>query len=198
MKRRSLALVMALGMFGVVALANTDSVGAATPGSISGRVLSAVDGQPIEGVCVSLDAGPQTTTASDGTYAFDPIDPGGYTVQYRDCTPAPRYVSQWYLGADSKDSASKVTVSDGSDTPLADVSLTEGVVVSGTVNGGGTPLEGASVEVNATSPGFSTGTNTDALGHYVTEPLPVGSYRVRFSGGSAAGQWAPQYWNGKP
>ena len=185
-------------MFGVVAMTNTSSVGAATPGSISGHVVSAVDGQPIEGICVSLDAGPQTTTASDGTYAFDPVDPGGYTVQYRDCTPSPRYVSQWYLGADSQQSASKVTVSDGSDTPLADVSLTEGVVVSGTVNGDGTPLAGANVEVNPTSTGFSTGTSTDADGHYVTEPVPVGSYRVRFSGGSAPGQWAPQYWNGKP
>ena len=26
----------------------------------------------------------------------------------------------------------------------------------------------------------------------------MGSYRVRFSGGAAPGQWAPQYWNGKP
>ena len=188
---RAIVLVMVVGAF--VATIALGTAGAVTPGSVSGRLVDATSGQPIEGICVSLEKGPATTTGADGTYLLTDVEPGSYTLQFTDCTAAPRFIAQWYLGADSSQNATPVTVSDGVDTPLGDVSLVEGVVVSGTVTGSGVALEGANVEINPTSAGVGANATTDAEGHYATAPLPKGSYRVRFTSGPS-GTWAPQYW----
>lgn len=189
--RRALVLVMVVGAF--VATAALGTAGAVSAGSISGRLVDATSGQPIEGICVSLEKGPSTTTGADGSYALADVEPGSYTLQFTDCTATPRFVAQWYLGADSSQGATPVTVSDGGDTALGDVSLVEGVVVSGTVTGDGVALAGANVEINPQSAGVGANATTDAEGHYATAPLPTGSYRVRFTSGPA-GTWAPRYW----
>ena len=54
-------------------------------------------------------------------------------MQFFDCRPSTRFVTQWYLGHTDPNSADPVTITDGVDTPLADVVLAAGVVVSGTV-----------------------------------------------------------------
>jgi len=57
----------------------------ADPGSVSGLVED-VDGNPLEGVVLTLDDGdaatvdPTATTAADGTYEFLDVPVGTYTV----------------------------------------------------------------------------------------------------------------------
>jgi hypothetical protein len=189
---RALAFVALLLLMTAGAL----PAGAAGQGSISGRVVGAGDGTPISGICVSTDTGSSGVTGVDGTYVLTGLETGTYRVRFSDCSPQPRYRTQWYLQADRQESATPVEVTDGVDPPLDDVALDDGVVVSGTVTAGGAPLADASVDVNPTGSGVSTSAKTDADGHYATEPLPPGDYRVRFHDGFGA--WATQYWNAKP
>lgn len=72
----------------IAAIALAIQVSAQTPtATITGRVVDA-GGKPISGVAVSLGGqplkAPQTIkTATDGTYRFDPIPNGAYTVSFR-------------------------------------------------------------------------------------------------------------------
>ncbi len=172
--------------------------GAAGAGSITGRVVGASDGTPVSGICVSLEKGPSTVTDGDGVYSLTGLDPGAYKLVFSDCNPTPRFRTQWYLQADTSGAATTVDVSDGVDTPLPDVALSEGVVVSGTVTAGGKPLADASVDVSPTDSGNSMHATTDVDGHYATEPLAPGDYRVRFADDYGSGAWAKQFWNGQP
>ncbi len=175
-------------------LASLPALGAPS-GSISGRVVDA-DGAPIAGVCVNVESGPGAQTDGDGLYSITEIDTGSYKVTYRDCNATQHFVSQWYLGHADSGAADPVSVTDGADTPLQDLTLATGVVVQGTVTDtNGQSLSGINVNINATTGNGSpaTGTQTDANGQYSSEPLPPGSYRVRFS--DNGGIWAAQYWN---
>ncbi len=190
-------------MFVVVALlfavaAWVVPAGAAGTGSISGRVVSASDGTPQSGICVALETGSSTVTDGGGAYSLIGLDAGSYKLSFSDCNPVPRFRAQWYPDADTSDAATAVDVSDGVDTPLPDVALSEGIVVSGTVTAGGNPLADASVDVIPTDSGSWTHATTDVDGHYAAGPLAPGDYRVRFSDGSGTGAWATQYWSGQP
>ena len=90
-----LAAVVAAAAVGFAGL----PAGAASGGSISGRVLDA-NSTPLGGICVSA-TGPtsaQTQTDPTGDYSLAGLAAGTYTVQYSDCSPTPQYLTQWYLG----------------------------------------------------------------------------------------------------
>ena len=166
-------------------------------GSISGLVADE-SGNPLSGICVNVENGPGVQTDATGTYSIGGLDTGTDKVAYSDCSPTPHYVAQWYLGHPDAGSADTVAVTDGIDTPLADVKLASGVSVSGTVTDtDGAPITGISVNVNPLNQGVSTGTQTDADGHYTTSPLPPGDYRVQFSDTGPTPVWARQYWSQK-
>lgn len=173
--------------------------GAQSGGSISGRVTDG-QGTPVAGICVSPDQGPGTQTGDDGTYSIEGIAPGTVRVQFSDCRPSPQLLTQWYLGHTDWSSADPVQITDGADTPLADVALAEGVVVRGTVRDpDGSGLAAINVSINPQDPGgASTGTQTAPDGTYATTPLPPGSYKVQFSDTGAPPAWARQYWQGQP
>ena len=135
-------LLVGMGLSGVPA------AGAQSGGSISGRVTDA-QGTPVAGICVSVDGGPGAQTSDTGTYTVEGITPGSVRVQFSDCRPSPTFVTQWYLGHPDQGSADSVVVTDGSDTPLTDVVLAAGVVVSGTVTDSlHAGLSGIAVSVN--------------------------------------------------
>ena len=162
---------LALGSLGLASLPAL----AAPSGSVSGRVLD-TNGDPISGICVNLENGPGAQTDGSGQFSIQGVDTGSYKVSYVDCNPTQQYIGQWYLGRDDANSADQISVTDGADTPLQDVTLANGTAVGGTVTDtNGQPLANISVSVNAWNNGSpGTGTQTDANGQYTTAPLPPG------------------------
>ena len=184
-----LVLVAAAGLTAVPA-------GAAPSGSFSGRVVD-VNGVPIPSICVGNDTY-TVTTDSNGLYSVSGVEAGAYDVHLSDCGPQPtHYVDQWYLGHPDHASADQVIVTDGVDTPLADVTMQTGVNVSGTVTDtSGNPISDTNVWINPTTPGLpSSGGYTAADGTYTSGALPSGSYTVQFGPSNPAfiGGW----WNNK-
>ncbi len=172
---------------------SASAAGAASGGSLSGVVVDGA-GDPISGICVNVDGGPGVQTDATGAYQLDGLAAGAYRLQYSDCNPSPRYVSQWYLGHTDQSDANTVTVVDLVDTTLSTVTLDPGVVVQGTVtDGDGAPLADVNVNVNPTGSGSSGWAQTGVDGSYSTTPVPSGSYRVQFSPSDAS--HATQFWN---
>ncbi|MEO7369835.1 MAG: carboxypeptidase-like regulatory domain-containing protein, partial [Ilumatobacteraceae bacterium] len=96
-------------------------------------------------------------------------------------------------------SSSPVVLGDGEQRVGADIQLTDGVAVAGTVtDGSGTPLSGVNVNVNPMSSGPSAWAQTGPDGTYTTGILPAGDYRVQFSSPGPLPDWATQYWHQQP
>ncbi len=135
-----------------------------------------------------------------GKYTIPDLDAGSYKVGFTDCNPTPKYVEQWYSGHPDATSADPVVVMDGMATPLGDVTLAEGVTVTGTVTDtNGAPLSGITVNLSPTNPGpTKVSVQTDADGNYTTAPTTPGTYKVAFLDQSPTPVWAPQYWKQEP
>ncbi len=178
----------------VLAVSAPVSAAPVDAGSVSGRVVN-IAGDPLAGICVGVSNGPGTTTAVDGTYVVDGIEPGDHTILFVDCTATPIYVASWYRGHAQQDQADPVTVVANTDVALADVTLADGVAISGVVtDGAGSPVAGINVNANPFSgPGPSAGAQTAQDGTYRMGPLPDGSYRVQFSDPNNV--WATQFWS---
>ena len=191
---RLVAVVAVLAFSSVVGATRVVVAAPGDVGSLSGVVQDA-SGTPVGGICVNVLNGPQATTALDGSYQVDGIDPGAHTVQFVDCNPTPTFVSSWYLGHQQQDQADIVTVTANTVVALAAVTLVEGVAVSGTVTGSSGAATGINVNVNPyAGGGLSVSATTAADGTYRTGPLPYGEYRVQFSDPTNA--LAGQYWQG--
>jgi hypothetical protein len=159
--------------------------------TISGIVKNE-GGEPIESVCVNLtstDEGFEVNsgggwTGPDGTYVTEPAPPGQYKLEFEDCGDAPTYVREWFDDKPDWASATVVDITPDSVTGLVTV-LQAGHVVSGTVTAQATglPIENVCVgAVKATDQeAWFQGGQTDATGHYRSEPLPPGSYKVQVS-----------------
>ncbi|MDQ1432623.1 MAG: Carboxypeptidase regulatory-like domain, partial [Actinomycetota bacterium] len=63
----------------------------ASGGSLSGRVTDA-SGNPLSGICVAVEKGPNAETDAAGAYVIDGLTTGSYKVQYSDCSSAPQYL----------------------------------------------------------------------------------------------------------
>ena len=178
----------------------------AAAATVSGTVTDD-GGQPLAGICVSAniprnggaDNVGQVTTAGDGTFTIPGLPPTDLRIQYRDCTPTPRYLDQWYGGASDPSSSPAVLVAPGEQRTGIDAVLLSGTSVSGTVTDGvGAPVSGINVNVNPTSSGPSGWAQTSADGTYTTGPLAPGDYRVQFSSPGPSPTWATQFWHQKP
>ena len=192
-----LRLVAVVSMFASLSVVAARRAVVAAPidaGSLSG-VVQDTTGTGLGGICVSVANGPGTTTAADGSYQVDGVEAGAHTVQFVDCNPTPTFVSTWYLGRQQQDQADVVTVAANSVLVLSDVTMVEGVAVSGTVTGPSGAAAGINVSVNPyDGAGSSAGATTAVDGTYRTGPLPDGRYRVQFSDPTDA--LAGQYWQG--
>ncbi len=179
----------------------------AKAGKISGTVTDKENGAKLAGICVSAsgaDGGGSAQTASDGTYTVRGLDAGPYKVQFSDCAGT-NYLSQYYNGKDSFQSADPVSVATGATTSGIDAKMAQGGKISGTVTdtaSPGNPLSNICVgayQIGASGGfgGFYGFAQTDASGHYTITGLHSGGYGVGFSDCST-GAYVGQYYNNKP
>jgi protocatechuate 3,4-dioxygenase beta subunit len=130
-----------------------------TTGSISG-VISDANG-PLGGADVVLMPGGLTTTAEDGSYSFDALDPGDYKL----AVTKDGYVDQVL---DATVALGENTVVDAELAPVLGS-------IDGTVRDVHGPLSGVSVSIQD-----GPSTATDASGKYSLPSLPLGTYQVDY------------------
>jgi len=152
-------------------------------GSISGRVIDSVTGQPISGAKVyACDyytglgySGPLTN--EQGYYIINDLPDGEYRVQ----AEASGHAREWYQDTYDLGEATIVSVAAPNDTSGIDFDLEpEGSISGQAIDGAtGLPISGAYVNVYDYSVGYllrSQQTRSD--GTYTVEGLPTGVYRV--------------------
>ena len=167
--------------------------------SISGVVTDST-GNPIEGVEVNANTEPccsgygSATTAADGSYTVDALEPGSYQVKFT--KPGSPYVSQYLGGSTSSVDATVLTVAAGEAVTGNNAILVTGGSISGVVTDStGTPVENAQVYAYGNSAGATGSTATTAPdGSYTLDGLAAGSYIVQFS--KAGSSFVTQFFGG--
>jgi hypothetical protein len=171
-------------------------------GHITGHVENAAH-TALQGICVSASPaaggagyGSAQTNAS-GNYDIGALASGSFKVTFSDCT-GHSYVTQYYNGKPDFQSADPVTVTEPDTTAGIDATLQPGGHITGHVeNAAHTALQGICVSVSETSSGGQGWlVQTNASGNYEVGALATGTYKVQFSG-CAAGNYAPQWYNGQ-
>lgn len=161
------------------------------PGSISGIVTDSSTGNGIAGLfVVALDASTgnwvaSSTTDVTGKYLLAPLKEGTYVVKFDGGGFSQSgYISQWYNGKNSMETAAKVAVIASRSTTGINAALVKGGSISGKVT---ESLAGAniySVYVSAfdsRTGSWVNSTFTDSSGIYTISGLPTGDYNIHFS-----------------
>lgn len=133
-------------------------------GSLSGRIVSAVDQSPIPGARIKVrDTESSTTSGEDGNYAFDKLSERNWmvSVQAEGYHPAEQVVAIVTGGEQTADFALE---------PIQREGRLEGRVITG----GDRPVPEARVEINDTD----LKSNTDSEGKYAIDDIPVGEYKI--------------------
>ncbi len=167
-KKRLLA--GALALLSLATIACGEDVAPPPPtGSIAGQV--SIEGQGADGVSVTLSSGATTTTAGGGSYRFDGVEPGSYTVS----------ISGFPAEASFDATSMPVTVGESGGTATVDFSgsYIRTASVRGTVTVEGDGLSGVTVRLSGMSDAQAT---TDASGQYSFTGLRAGRYAVEISG----------------
>ena len=135
--------------------------------TVSGTVTDSGGG--VGGQTVVLLDGPteiaRTTTAADGTYSFDLVPAGSYTVAVPE--PGGEYVVP----------TPEAAVVNTADVTGVDLFLGRPGSIAGTVTKGGAPVPGATITITGPS-SFSEELTTDAEGNYAIGDLDPGTYTV--------------------
>lgn len=189
--------------FSLAAGASTTNKNAAleTGATISGTVTNS-SGEGIEEVNVTAFlkttgsssenwAGSSSSDAS-GTYSIGDLAAGSYTLQFS----APGFVTHWWEGAATSDTATYFTVDAGA-ASSKDATLTTGATIAGTVTkSGGTGLKDLYVVAYQKSTGgvrdWAGSAYTDASGKYSISSLAAGNYTLEIGGNSS---YASEWWN---
>ena len=177
--------------------------GAMQPGSqLTGTVTSAATGNPLSGIDVqAIDSGGTTVasaqTDANGDYSLIRLDTGSYRVSFSD--PAGFHFSQYYTGRSDAGSADPVAVTAGQTSSGIGAALQPAGRISGTVLDAetGGPIAGADVILFDSVDTFVEETESDSGGGYSFGTLTPGTYYVRFLTGDSAGNYGPQYYNGR-
>jgi 5-hydroxyisourate hydrolase-like protein (transthyretin family) len=173
-------------------------------GQIAGRVTAADTGLPLSGVDVTIyGCGNQSVataiTDSDGRYTTAGLSDGVYRVRFQ-LSPSP-YVLQYGNNKPDLASADLVAVSAGH-LASVDAALSRGGQISGRITAAetGAGLSGVYAYIYDGAGRFIDSASTDASGAYVSNGLPSGSYRLRFTpaSSSAARAYLETYYNNKP
>src|SRR5712692_9708027 len=148
---------------------NWHTAGAQTPGAgtISGRIRSASSCASLPGITVSA-GGASVVTDSNGRYSLSVSAPGTYTVtaqgnsahlpQSGSIEVYPQYPASL-----------KMTMDDA------------GSIAGRVVDGGGTPVQGASIAYTGGNIATNGTAITDGNGNYTTPPMSVGTYSLTAS-----------------
>ena len=137
-----------------------------SPGSVSGLVTDPT-GAPLAGATVALEGvgvNATTTSAADGSFTFDGLDLGQYTVR----ASSPLFVSP---------TPQVVSVTDYGSTTTVALQFTAGSTINGEATVNELPLAGVTVTIDGP---VSVTATTDADGLYSVGVLPLGTYTVSF------------------
>ena len=153
----------------VIAACGEDPVPPPVTGSIMGQV--SIEGMGIDGVSVNLSNGASTTTAGGGTYRFDGVTAGAYTVT----------ISGFPADAsfDATSAAATIPAAGGSVTLDFRGSYIRTASIMGTVTVENTGLGGVTVRLSGMA---DAQTATDNNGQYAFTGLRSGTYSVEISG----------------
>ena len=167
MKR--LKLLAAVALLGIPLAACEEATPPPPVGSIVGTV--SIEGTGIDGVSVNLSNGNSTTTAGGGSYRFDNVEGGAYTVT----------ISGFPSDATFDATSAAATISSAGQSVTLNFSgayiRTASVMGSVTVENMGLP--GVTVTLTGVSGATAT---TDDSGQYAFTGLRMGSYSVEISG----------------
>lgn len=130
---------------------------------ISGRAVDAKSGAPIENACPGAYHGRSggyvrgavaQCSGPDGVWKLKGLDAGDYAL-YVDAYSEPRlYAQTWAFKADSRETATLITVRPTETKAVRDVQMMPGGSVSGVITGpGGHPVAGAWVRLDHGYPG---------------------------------------------
>ncbi len=186
--------------------AGNTNFGLVLAGVITGTIRDSL-AQPIAGIDLDIfdvSSGVRlrrgATSAVDGTYQFDRLQPGTYIVR-ADPTPAQSYATQYYNGKTTQSTADVIAVTSALTTSSIDFALSSAGTISGTVTHAtlGIPLPGLDLDIydaNTLIKLVQTAI-TDSLGNYSLTNLPPGQYFVAID--PIAGQpFFAEYYNGAP
>ena len=159
----------ALLVLPILAACGEDVIPPAATGSIAGQV--SIEGMGIDGVSVNLSSGASTTTAGGGTYRFDGVEAGAYTVT----------ISGFPADAsfDATSAAATIPETGGSVTLDFRGSYIRTASIMGTVTIENTGIGGITVRLSGMA---DAQTATDSNGQYAFTGLRSGTYSVEISG----------------
>ncbi len=162
-----LKLLAAVALLGIVACG--EETVPPPVGSIVGQV--SIEGTGIDGVSVNLSNGSSTTTSGGGSFRFDNVDGGSYTVT----------ISGYPSDATFDATSAAATISESSQSVTVNFSgaYIRTASVMGTVTVENTGLAGVTVRLSGVSDATAT---TDAAGQYAFTGLRMGNYSVEISG----------------
>ena len=159
------------------------TAGTYDPGAIQGVVRNKA-GQPLAGICVRAQ-GPTwdspVLTSVTGFYRLGNLFPGGYNIQFDDCTNQ-HYYRQFY-GDTPDDSASPdVVVQPGKTTFKVNATMGPGGFISGAVrDDAGNPPGFACVNADEPDTAWRDYAQVSVTGAYKIGPVKPGAYLVTFS-----------------
>ena len=156
----------------------------ANEGAIAGVVTEWGTAAPVAGITVEVKY-PGTlyfvagaTTAGDGTYQVDGLDPGHYDVYFEHQAYPAVYVDKGFHDIEVRPGSTTDIDAEIVPWSIANKGRIGGVV---TEWGTGTPVSGISVEVTEEGTGFFvSGATTTIDGSYVVDGLDAGRYDVHF------------------
>jgi phosphatidylinositol-3-phosphatase len=137
--------------------------------SLSGRVISAVDGRAVSGVTVSYSGG-STLTNTTGNYSFASVTPGTYAFS----TSRSGWLS----------STQNATIAPGEGSTLNFQISTAGKIKGTVTNSSGAPIAGARVTITGGVIATNKVITTSSSGTYSSDWIPVGTYTVTAQSGS--------------
>lgn len=195
MRKLRTTLALGLALCAVLALGLPAAAGAATPGSIAGKVTNAATGSPVASLRVCAYTAITDIyegcayTGSTGEYNIEGLAAETYKVEFDGySTYEGSYFTQWYSGKSEFATANPVVVTEGNTTTEINAAMVErGGKISGTVTdaGTGSPING--IEVCASNAAYSffyfyeSCQKTNSSGQYTLTSLEGASYRVSFS-----------------
>lgn len=187
-------------------------------GQITGRVIAADSGNPLQSVFVAIYESNSRSyvgfgaTDASGAYASVGLPSGSYKLEFdTDFTSgvAAEYFSEYYNDKASLAEADPVVVTQPNVTVGINAVLARSGKISGRVTAGNTgePLSGVTVSAEDGNGVAIRTTSTNATGNYTLTRLPTNDYRVRFHSGkvitpgqcaSTARLYLGEYFNDKP